>query len=910
MIVKNGTLNPIEPTFRTKYNLEFNMETRELKPIKLPEILSGDNNSYVIFIRTPVEYNGVDLTGTNCVIEYVTSWKQADGKENRGQVDLTKTCELIELLDEQYLLFTWVLDARQTLEPGSCTFSLGFIMNLEEDPYQNQARYSLVKEGNTIQLQKSNIWDNEKKYWSAMSKPLSLQINQGSETNKGKIAGDSNISTQNTKIIDIIYNANNQYEIKQDISELWEEIQLGRQIFLKDDFGEIYNLLWASESFLVFGSFWDTSAYNYYEVYYDGRVFFNHSDFDDVFVQYNSFANEDNAGVIKVRDINGFEVDKNGYLKTSQLTHEGIWEKSKEYVNRPLTVGYLNFSILAGLANNTETPTTEQITKIHQWLQIKQNFVPKIKGDSFNIKLYGTTMVDNSTEVTSYQVDNISLYRGLGIYGTIPRRQNNGNLFTNAPIETFDCTNKEYVDAGLLELKEYSHTRAPKISYDTYQMFPGMLVPVVDPAGISGRIYPNDDEYSYIILNTINTWGKDVSGASGTIPVRDERGNLWTGLPEDPADCINLEYFRNYINNEFNYVKAEPGVWHMQYIYATSTIDGEVTPWLLTTDFKATEFLEYGNIPVRQEGNCLRTPTPLTDEDCTNKKYVDDKIAEIIQNGGAGGEGSITIDQTFNPDSYFAQSGRAINLYYGPQLERINNKIVNLTPIVSNEYSGIIYGGFYQESEKTDTAVEYNFTEITSTDVKLQYASMLQNSNGEFTINNKGTYNRTAGGQNSSSFGTSLAMGKRSFACGSSNLAVEEKAFVCGCDNIVAGKQAFASGYANYIGATSSAVFGQQNLVQSPCSFIAGLLCKTTGMYSAVFGNSNIASYSNQFIIGKFNNNKNNTVFEVGYGADNDNRKNLFEVGYEWSAIGTSNEAFIRIGNTRLTESQLIELLK
>ena len=50
------------------------------------------------------------------------------------------------------------------------------------------------------------------------------------------------------------------------------------------------------------------------------------------------------------------------------------------------------------------------------------------------------------------------------------------------------------------------------------------------------------------------------------------------------------------------------------------------------------------------------------------------------------------------------------------------------------------------------------------------------------------------------------------------------------------------------------------------------------GKHSVVFGNNNIGSYENQFIIGKYNENKETTLVEVGYGKDNKNRRNAVEV--------------------------------
>lgn len=60
------------------------------------------------------------------------------------------------------------------------------------------------------------------------------------------------------------------------------------------------------------------------------------------------------------------------------------------------------------------------------------------------------------------------------------------------------------------------------------------------------------------------------------------------------------------------------------------------------------------SIPRRDSKGNLFTGTPIDDEDCVNKKYVDDKVAAISGGGG------VTVDQTYNPESGNAQSGVAV----------------------------------------------------------------------------------------------------------------------------------------------------------------------------------------------------------------------------------------------------------
>ena len=66
------------------------------------------------------------------------------------------------------------------------------------------------------------------------------------------------------------------------------------------------------------------------------------------------------------------------------------------------------------------------------------------------------------------------------------------------------------------------------------------------------------------------------------------------------------------------------------------------------------------------------------------------------------------------------------------------------------------------------------------------------------------------------------------------------------------------------------------------------------GIYSHVAGVRNNAAYSYQTVFGKYNDNKENNVFEIGYGDDNNNRTNIFEINKEGIATIVTD-----IGNKR-----------
>ena len=72
--------------------------------------------------------------------------------------------------------------------------------------------------------------------------------------------------------------------------------------------------------------------------------------------------------------------------------------------------------------------------------------------------------------------------------------------------------------------------------------------------------------------------------------------------------------------------------------------------------------------------------------------------------------------------------------------------------------------------------------------------------------------------------------------------------------------------------------FGNNTQATAGASMATGVETQANGLHSFAAGNNSIAGYANQFVVGKFNSNKSDTYFEVGNGADNNNRSNAFEV--------------------------------
>lgn len=150
-----------------------------------------------------------------------------------------------------------------------------------------------------------------------------------------------------------------------------------------------------------------------------------------------------------------------------------------------------------------------------------------------------------------------------------------------------------------------------------------------------------------------------------------------------------------------------------------------------------------------------------------------------------------------------------------------------------------------------------------------------------------GTSSLSVGSANAIGTAAAPSQGQFSAAIGTGNT-------VAGASTPVQGS--IAVGASNTVTGSQSAAFGQSNQVDAAQSLAAGNGNSVTGAKSSAFGDGNTVSgagaaalgtslnvgQASQVAVGKFNENKANTVFEVGGGTgvsgDADERKNLMEV--------------------------------
>ena len=178
-----------------------------------------------------------------------------------------------------------------------------------------------------------------------------------------------------------------------------------------------------------------------------------------------------------------------------------------------------------------------------------------------------------------------------------------------------------------------------------------------------------------------------------------------------------------------------------------------------------------------------------------------------------------------------------------------------------------------------------------STKAGLTYEEWLTANNLTDTEANKSTYEKEysfafAGGESSIATGRgafafggattasgkqSVAFGYDTTASGLQSLAVGSSTQAAGARSIAVGDHTIAGGIASFAGGQSSVAYGQG-------SFSYGYNTRASGLWSSAIGQDLQARQTNQFVIGRFNDNKDNTLFEVGFGSSITDTKNVFEV--------------------------------
>lgn len=125
------------------------------------------------------------------------------------------------------------------------------------------------------------------------------------------------------------------------------------------------------------------------------------------------------------------------------------------------------------------------------------------------------------------------------------------------------------------------------------------------------------------------------------------------------------------------------------------------------------------------------------------------------------------------------------------------------------------------------------------------------------------------------------------------------KVTIEGENNVASANYCHAEGSNNTASRNNAHVEGRYNTASGTSSHAQGESNTASGNYSHAGGEGNVAGYSAQTVVGKYNNNKSDTLFEVGNGTSDDDRKNAFEISGDGISTDDGNTK-IRFGNNGL----------
>lgn len=132
-------------------------------------------------------------------------------------------------------------------------------------------------------------------------------------------------------------------------------------------------------------------------------------------------------------------------------------------------------------------------------------------------------------------------------------------------------------------------------------------------------------------------------------------------------------------------------------------------------------------------------------------------------------------------------------------------------------------------------------------------------------------------GAHAEGFGTT-ARGKGAHAEGNESIASGSFAHAEGNNAIASQTGAHVEGSHTSASGNYSHAEGSATTASAFCAHAEGNSTTASGSHSHASGEDTVAGYDNQTVVGQYNNNKSDTLFEVGNGTDDSTRSNAFEV--------------------------------
>ena len=310
------------------------------------------------------------------------------------------------------------------------------------------------------------------------------------------------------------------------------------------------------------------------------------------------------------------------------------------------------------------------------------------------------------------------------------------------------------------------------------------------------------------------------------------------------------------------------------------TADGEVLPTLWSEYNEVEDATDTsGEAPQDPSPSVYQQILELTTEavNISNSVREDADAGKFKGNKGDKGDpGKDAItDQTYNPESENAQSGIAV-------AEAVSS-------CVPNNIKDSVGSSSLQQVQDT------GYTGI---------AIITKNPNA-YVLDNTLTDNEPIGatGAFASSFGgVTSAQGKRSFAEGTNTIAKGKYSHAEGDNSVALGNDShteglncvsFGSGSHSEGGSTQAIGMhahseGVNTIARGDASHAGGSGSIANGIHSFAHGNNVIAGYNNQFVVGMFNKNREDSIFEVGWGSNDTYRATCFYINHHNGAAYSS----------------------
>lgn len=270
----------------------------------------------------------------------------------------------------------------------------------------------------------------------------------------------------------------------------------------------------------------------------------------------------------------------------------------------------------------------------------------------------------------------------------------------------------------------------------------------------------------------------------------------------------------------------------------TGNLPTNTTYWMNLLDFPT----EVDNVPTQNSQNLVYSGGVYSS--LADKMNVDGSNIEnlIVNKNAASGTLAISCDV-----SKPAGDNQTVTIVCAVSDGMVKNKYARLKARIGDESMSFLSNG-NRVAIVIDTVTESATNEITLT------AHLQQDTADAISIT-----------------GSSLYGGYFVAANEDDNVIAAPRGAVNGSRNIVVGLDCATDG--DYISA-----FGRGSAVTNDYSAAHGYYATATASYSEAHNNQTVAGYSSQFVVGKNNNNKSGTLFEVGAGTGATSRVNAFEV--------------------------------